>query len=132
MKTNPLKQHALTENSTGPGKVTRKMARERAVELAATHVRSAHDVSKADWEQAKRDLMGEPDKDLKEMTRASASKSVRWDPLPNSIGYKVHVPSGDDEDDEGRSDVERLVEEGGKEAALDQMRQANREGEINE
>ena len=34
MKTNPLKQGALTENSAGIGTVTRKMVRERAVELA--------------------------------------------------------------------------------------------------
>ncbi len=132
MKTNPLTQKALTENPFDSGKVSRKMVRERAVEVAAGKGRTMQEVSKSDWEQAKRDLMGEPDLDSKQTTRGSASKSARWDPLPNSIGYKVHVPSGDDEDDEGRSDVERLVEEGGREAALDQMREANREGEINE
>ena len=34
MKTNPLKEGALTENSAGLGTVTRKMVQERAVELA--------------------------------------------------------------------------------------------------
>jgi len=129
MKTNQLKLPALIENSTGSIKVTRKMTRERAVELATIKGRSAHDVSKADWEQAKQDLMGVANSNSNEPTRKLGFDSKRWDPLPNSIGYKVHVPSGDDEDDEGRSDTERLVEEGGREAAFDQMREANREGE---
>lgn len=127
---NTPKRAASTAHTFSPSPVTRKLARERAVKLAAINGRSAHDVSKADWEQAKRDLKGEPDTDTKEVSRGSTSNSVRWDPLPNSIGYKVHVPSGDDEDDEGRSDTERLVEKGGREAALDQMRQADREGEL--
>jgi hypothetical protein len=37
------------------------------------------------------------------------------------------VASGDDEDDEGRSDNERLVDEGIAEAEHDQMRQASNE-----
>jgi len=130
LKLNPPKQAALTADPFSPSLVTRKLARERAVELAAINGRSAHDVSKADWEQAKRDLKGESDTNAKEAARRPTINSVRWDSLPNSIGYRVHVPSGDDEDDEGRSDVERLVEEGGREAALDQMREANREGEL--
>lgn len=40
MKTSPFKERALTENSTGIGTVTRKMVRQRAVELAATCGRS--------------------------------------------------------------------------------------------
>ena len=59
MKTNPLKEGALTENSAGIGTVTRKMVRERAIELAAINGRSAHEASKSDWEQAKRELTGE-------------------------------------------------------------------------
>jgi len=41
MKTNPLKQGALTENSAGLGTVTRKMVRARAAELAFLDVLSA-------------------------------------------------------------------------------------------
>jgi hypothetical protein len=33
MKTNPMKEGVLTENSAGIGTVTQKMVRERAVEL---------------------------------------------------------------------------------------------------
>ena len=125
MKTNPLKQGLLTENSAGIGTVTREMVRRRAVELALMNGRSAPEVSKPDWEQAKRELTGEPEIDPKEAVLESAPESDRWNPVPGSAGHKVPVVSGADEDDEGRSDNERLVEEGIEGAEHDQMRQAN-------
>ncbi|MGC9944492.1 MAG: hypothetical protein ABSE48_21925 [Verrucomicrobiota bacterium] len=124
MKTNPLKDGALTENSAGIGTVTRKMVRERAIELAAINGRSAHEVSKSDWEQAKRELTGDSDRDSKEAALESAPESERWDPVPGSTGHKVPVASGEDEDEEGRNDNERLVDEGIEEAEFDQRRQA--------
>ncbi len=124
MKTNPLKEGALTENSAGIGTVTRKMVRERAVELAVINGRSAQKVSKSDWEQARRELTGDSDPDPNEAVLESAPESERWDPVPGSTGHKVPVASGDDEDDEGRSDNERLVDEGIAGAEHDQTRQA--------
>jgi hypothetical protein len=126
MKTNPLKEGALTENSTGLGTVTRKMVRERAVELAVISGRSAQAVSKTDWEQAKRELTGEPDIDPKEAILEAAPESKRWDPVPGSTGHKVPVAAGEDEDDEDRSDNERLVEEGISGAEHDQMLHAKK------
>ena len=127
MKTNPLKDGVLTEGATGIGTVTRKMVRERAVELSVINGRSAQDVSKSDWEQAKRELTGEPDMDPKEAVLESASESERWNPVPGSNGHKVAASPSADEDDEGRSDNERLVEEGIAGAEHDQMVQATRE-----
>jgi hypothetical protein len=125
MKTNPLKEGVLTENSAGIGTVSRKMVRERAVELAVINGRSAQEVSKSDWEQAKRELTGEPEIDPKEAVLESAPESDRWNPVPGTAGHKVRVASSADEDDEGRSDNERLVAEGIEGAEHDQMRQAN-------
>jgi hypothetical protein len=127
MNTNPLKQGILTENSVGLGTVTRKMVRERAVELAIMDGRSAHEPSKSDWEQAKSELTGRPEADTKEAALIGAPESERWDPLPGSTGQKVPVPVGEDEDDEGRSDQELLVEEGAAEAVLDHVREAGQE-----
>lgn len=124
MNTNPLKQGALTDNSAGIGTVTRKVVRKRAVELAVINGRSAQDVSKSDWEQAKRELTGEPDMDPKEAALESAPESERWDPVPDSTGHKVPVVPSADEDEEGRSDNERLVDEGIADAEHDQARQA--------
>ncbi len=124
METNPLKKGALTENADGIGTITRKMVRERAVELAVISGRSALEVSKSDWEDAKRELTGGPELDPRESVLESAPESERWDPLPGSTGHKVPVEAGEDEDAEGRSDNERLVEAGIAEAEHDQMREA--------
>src|SRR5664279_5180953 len=99
MKTNPLKQGALTENSAGLRTVTRKMVRKREVELAVINGRSAQDVSKSDWEQAKRELTGASDIDSKEAVLESAPESERWDPTPGSTGHKAQVSASDDEDE---------------------------------
>jgi len=112
MKPNPLKQGVLTENSQGIGTVTRKMVHQRAVELAVINGRSAQDVSKADWEQAKLELTGGPDATPRE--------------VPGSTGHKVEAAAGEDEDEEGRSDNEKLVDEGMGEAELDQRNQADK------
>ena len=116
----------MTENSAGLGTVTREMVRERAVELAVINGRSAQEVSKTDWEQAKWELTGKPEMDRKEAVLDSAPEFERWDPVPGSTGHKVPAAPSDDEDDEGRSDNERLVDEGIAEAELDQTRQAAR------
>ena len=126
MNTNPLKQGILTENSAGIGTVTRKMVRERAVDLAVINGRAPRDVSKSEWDQAKRELTGESDTDPTDALLESAPESERWDPVPGSVGGKVPAAPSADEDDEGRSDNERLVEEGVAGAEQDQMLQAAR------
>ena len=125
MKTNPLKDGVLTENSAGLGTVTRKMVRARAVELAVINGRTAQEVSKSDREQAKRELTGDPGTDANEAALESAPESERWDPVPGSTGQKVPVAPSEDEDNEGRSDNERLTDEGIAGAELDQTRQAS-------
>jgi hypothetical protein len=127
MKTNPLKNGVLTENSTGIGTVTRKMVRERAVELAVINGRTAQEVSKSDWEQAKQELTDGSNPDLNETILETAPESERWDPVSGSAGHKVPPAPSADEDEEGRSDNERLVDEGIAEAELDQSLQATKE-----
>src|ERR1700677_3350383 len=124
MNINPLKQGVLTENAGGIGTVSRKMVRERAVDLAIINGRSAQDASKSDWEQAKRELTGEPHIDPKDAVLESAPESERWDPVPASTGIKAPEAASEDEDEDGRSDSARLVEEGIGEAGHDQMLQA--------
>jgi hypothetical protein len=123
---NPLKKGRITVNSAGVGTVTRKMVKSRAIELALIDGRSAHQVSASDWEQAQRELTGGRDLDPKEEILESAAESERWDPLPGSTGKKMEVASSEDEDDEGRSDSERLVNQGIEEADLDQTNQASK------
>jgi hypothetical protein len=60
MNTNPLKEGELTVGSAGSGTVTRRMVRERAIELAVINGRAPHETSKSDLDQARRELTGEP------------------------------------------------------------------------
>ncbi len=126
MMTNPLKQGVLTANASGIGIVSRKMVRERAVELAAIEGRPAQDVSKSDWNEAKRQMTGESGVDPKDQLLESAPESERWDPVHGSTGHKIVAAPGEDEDEDGRSDKERLVAEGVDHADHDQTRHANR------
>jgi len=125
MNPNSMKQGLLTENSAGIGTVTRGMVRERAAELSLINGRSASDVSQADWEQAQRELTGQPDEDPHQALLEAAPESERWDPVPGSMGGKTDSTPSADEDEEGRSDNQRLVEEGIAGAEHDQMRQAS-------
>lgn len=124
MKIEQPKEATLIINSTSIGTVTHKMVRERAVELAVIDGRTAQEVSKSDWEQAKRELTGGSDMDPKEELLETIPESERWDPVSGSPGHIVTVPSVDGEDGEGRNVNERLVEEGMLEAEHDQMVQA--------
>lgn len=117
----------MTENGAGLGTVTHGMVRERAVELALINGRAASEVSPSDWDQAKRELTGGSDTESNDAILESAPESERWDPIPGSPGHKAPECGSDDEDDDGRSDSARLVEEGVAEAEHDQMLQAARE-----
>jgi hypothetical protein len=124
MTTNLLKQGVLTENSVGIGTVTRKMVRERAVELALINGRAPHETSKSDLDQARQELTGGSDADPGATAIESAPESERWDLFPGSTGGKVPASPSEDEDDEGRSDNEILVDEGVADAELNHMLQA--------
>jgi hypothetical protein len=129
MNIDPADEGSMIIHSSGVGTVTRKMVRERAVELALIDGRSAHEVSKADWEMAKRELTGAPSLDPKQALLDLAPESERWDPLPGSTGTEAPVTSEDGEDEEGRSLGEVLTDEGLKEADHDQMLNAARADE---
>ena len=126
MKTNPLKDGVISEKSAGVGTVTRKMVQARAAELAMIDGHLSHDATASHFAKAKRELTGVPDTDPKEAILESAPESERWDPVPGSTGGKVRVAPSEDEDEEGRSDNERLVEGGVAEAEIEQSFQATK------
>ncbi len=126
MKTNALKKGNITVNSKGVGTVTPKMVKKRAAELARMKGRSSRRVETSDEEQARRELTGGQEEDAKERLIESVPESERWDPVPGSAGHKVEPVINDDDDEEGRSDNERLVEEGVREAENEQMRRGSK------
>jgi hypothetical protein len=124
MDKNPINQGVLTERFVGIGPVTRGMVHARAGELALIAGRTLAHVSKADIEQAKRELSGEADLDRRAARLELIPEAKRWDPVPGSAGHQLPEAASEDEDDEGRSETEQLVDEGVKEAGHDQMLQA--------
>ena len=124
MKKNPLKDGIISENSAGVGTVTRQMVQARAAELAIIDGHLSHDATASHFAQAKRELTGVQDIEPKDEILESAPESERWDPVPGSTGQKVEAAAGEDEDEEGRSDNERLVDEGMAGAEQDQARAA--------
>jgi hypothetical protein len=126
MNKNPLNKGILTENAVGIGTVTPEMVEARARELAAIAGRVPPEPSEVDFEQAKRELTGGAEMDLRQAALESIPESERWDPVPGSTGSHTPDSLGEDEDSEGRSESAQLVEEGIKEAEHDQMLQATR------
>jgi hypothetical protein len=123
MGKNPLNKGVISKNFAGVGAVTRAMVNARAGELALIAGHGSH-VTQADYEQAKRELTGESDTDRQDALIESMPESKRWDPVPGSEGRQVADLPDEDEDEEGRSETEQLVDEGAEEADRDRMIQA--------
>jgi hypothetical protein len=109
MNSNPLKDGVISENSAGVGTVTRKMVQARAAELAIIDGHLSHDATANHFAQAKRELTGVSDMDPNDAILESAPESERWNPVSGSTGRKVPVAPSEDEDEDGRSDNERLL-----------------------
>jgi len=130
-ETNPLKDGALTENSRGLGTVTMKMIKERAIEIAAMNGRGASELKPTDYVAANQELTGQPSVTPEEAALEDAPESERWDPVPGSTGQKTPATPSEDEDEEGRSDNEKLVDEGINAAENDNAEQAAKDAAEN-
>ena len=124
MKKNPLNKGIIMENADGIGTVTPAMVEARARELAVINGHGSSGPTKADYQQAKRELTGEEEIDPQEENVESLPESEGWDPVPGSTGRQAADSLGEDEDAEGRSEAAQMYEEGIDEAEHDQMRQA--------
>ncbi len=121
MGKNPLTRGGVSPNTTGIGPATRGRIHTRARELAVIAGRAPHQVSPTDYNQARRELAGEPDADPQDATLAAFPESKRGDPVPGSDGRQAPESSVEDDDDEGHNESAQLVAEGVNAAARDQM-----------
>ena len=126
MKNNPIKDGIIAENSIAVGTVTPAMVRARAAELARADGCSSPAATRSHLAQAERELTGETEADPNTALLEAAPEAERWDPVPGSTGEKILATPSDDEDDEGRSDNERLVESGVAEAEAELNREATK------
>lgn len=127
MNAQPQNEGAIIIHGIGIGAVSRGMVRERATELALINGRPPNEVTKADWDEAMRELTGKGGYESEQPDMKSVPESERWNPNPGSGGHEALVAFDDNEDQDARSIGERLVEEGVEEAGHDQMLAAARE-----
>jgi hypothetical protein len=124
MRPDRLEEGRISNHSHPLGTVTRDMVLERARELAEINGRSPHEVLDSDFEQAKRELLGEEEASPKESALESVPESERWDPVPGDTGREVpRFPVHDE-----RTDNEKFVQEGLDDAEHDKMLEGTREG----
>lgn len=108
MNTKPLREGAIMIHGNGVGTISYEMIRNRASELAEIDGREAADASQADWDEAERELTSRAEPASLE----SVPESERWNPIPETSGQEAAVEFDDNEDEEGRSVEERLVQAG--------------------
>ena len=102
------------------------MVHDRARELALIADRPSSEVTRADYDQAQQELTGESDLDRQDAMLDALPETKRWDPVPGSEGQQARESPSEDEDEEGRSETEQLVDKGAAEAGRDRMMQSAR------
>ena len=94
----------------------------RAREIALIDERNPDEFTDADWNQARKELMGVENNNPPEETPDTAEATEQWNVVPGSKGHRAHRV-GDDDEALGA----HLVSDGLDEAAHDQMLEARRE-----
>jgi len=128
MNTKPLHEGMIMIHGAGVGTISDEMIRNRASELAMIAGRTAEDVSQADWDEAEKELTRGTEPAFLE----SVPESDRWNLIPGSTGHETVVHFDDNEDEEGRSVEERLVQAGVAEADHEQKLAAARNAAAND
>ena len=93
MSSNPLKAGALIENPKDIGAVARGMLRERATELALIDGRSTLEVSKSDWEAAKRELNNGGQSDNEQLVEGGVA-AAEHDQIREAAAWEVMSDEG--------------------------------------
>ena len=83
--------------------------------------RNPDEFTDADWDQARRELLGTQVNTAPEETEENAEVVEEWNVVASSLGHRA--PRMEDDENLG----EQLVEEGVQEAAHDQMVEARKE-----
>ena len=114
----------ITVHGAGTGAPNREQVENRAREIALIDERDPNDFTDADWDQAKRELLGEIIPPPPEESERAAKMQDEWEVTPDDRGHQVNLPGADrDEETVG----EHLVTDGVEEAIHDQMLEARKE-----
>src|SRR4051794_37159979 len=111
-------------HGNGVGAPTPEQVEQRAKEIAMIGERDPENFTDADWEQAKKELLGASTAGAPEETPENATLEDEWEVVANDSGHRA-PRAGVDGDDEALG--EQLVAGGVEEATHDQMLEARRE-----
>ena len=114
----------ITVHGAGVGAPGPEQVEQRAREIALIDERDPNDFTDADWDQARRELLGETLPPPPEESEQAARMQEEWEITPDDRGHRVSRP-GVDEDEESLG--EHLVTDGVEEASHDQMLEARKE-----
>ena len=93
----------------------------RAREIAMIAERNPDEFTDADWDQARRELLGSETHNAPEETEQNAEVVEEWNVVASSVGHRA--PRIEDDENLG----EQLVSDGVEEAVHDQMLEARKE-----
>lgn len=111
----------ISVHGNGLGAPSPDTVEKRAREIALIAERDPDEFTDADWDQARRELLGVLPSNAPEETDENAEVVEEWNVVASSAGHRA--PRVEDEENVG----EHLVEDGIEEAAHDQMVEARRE-----
>ncbi|HZE12192.1 MAG TPA: hypothetical protein VE086_00405 [Chthoniobacterales bacterium] len=111
----------ISVHGNGVGAPSPDAVEKRAREIALIAERDPDEFTDADWDQARRELLGALDSNAPEETEANAEVVEEWNVVASSGAHRA--PRIEDEESVG----EQLVEEGIQEAEHDQMVEARKE-----
>jgi len=111
----------ITLHGNGLGAPSPDEVEKRAREIALIAERDPDEFTDADWDQARRELLGVQATSPPEETPENAEVVEEWNVVASSIGHRA--PRIEDEENLG----EQLVSDGLEEAAHDQMVEARKE-----
>lgn len=111
----------ISVHGNGFGAPSPDNVEKRAREIALIAERDPDEFTDADWDQAKRELLGTPVSNAPEETDENADVVDEWNVVASSAGHRA--PRIEDDENVG----EQLVEDGVQEAVHDQMVAAHKE-----
>ena len=111
----------ISLHGDGLGAPSPDTVEKRAREIALIAERDPDEFTDADWDQARRELLGTQANTAPEETEENAEVVEEWNVVASSTGHRA--PRGEEDETLG----EQLVGDGIEEAAHDQMLEARRE-----
>jgi hypothetical protein len=121
MNDNSLPAGKISVHGDGFGAPSPDAVEKRAREIALIAERDPNEFTDADWEEARRELLGVQPTNAPEETDENAEVVEEWNVVASSAGHRA--PRGEEDESLG----EQLVTDGIQEAAHDQMVEARKE-----